>query len=181
MKNTAALSLLLLLACANASAIEIEGTPKYKKQVEACLGLLERKASAEYEFIRSHIGIIAQNKRSGMRAWEVPPRYQMSDTTAFYSVTWCAGTIAHDAYHSYLYKKHAAINGENNGNGEKPAYELWGGKSAEKEAIEFQLKVMKKIGASAHEINYLTSLDGTHGDANSDGKLDGEDYKQRNW
>ncbi len=40
---------------------------------------------------------------------------------------------------------------------------------------------MKKIGDSSHEIDYLKSLDGTHGDVNSDGKLTKEDYKQRSW
>jgi len=99
----------------------------------------------------------------------------MSDTTAFYSVSWCASTIAHDAYHSYLYQKHMPSNGK------KTPYNKWGGFKSERQAISYQLKVMKKIGSSNHEINYLKTLDGTHGDVNKDGKLDTTDYKQRNW
>lgn len=156
-------------------AISIEGDARYEAQLTQCLDLLAKKANDDYQFITDYIGVIAQGNRSGMRAWENPPRYEMSDKTAFYSVTWCAGTIAHDAYHSYLFHKHKPANGG------KTPYEKWGGFAAEREAIDFQIKVMKKIGASAHELNYLGTLDGTHGDTNKDGKLNSKDYEQRNW
>ena len=176
MKTLNALFCLLLLTCSPVlQAVEVTGTPGFIKQVEGCLSLLSAKAGDEYEFINDHIGIISQNDRSGMRAWEKPPRYQMSDKTAFYSLTWCAGTIAHDAYHSYLYRKHSPADGA------RPDYEKWAGFAAERQCIDFQISVMNKIGASDHEIDYLKSLDGTHGDVNGDGKLDEKDYQQRNW
>lgn len=164
-----------IMFSSNSYSIEIEGSYKYREQVENCLDLLSRKAPKEYKFVKNHIGVISQNSKSGMRAWENPPRYQMSDTTAFYSLSWCAGTIAHDAYHSFLYKKYSP------GDGGKPPYEEWAGIPAEIKSIDFQLSVMRKIRASNHEINYLKSLDGTHGDVNGDGKLNNEDYKLRNW
>lgn len=167
--------LLLLTLGTNVHAITVEGDSKYKTQVKKCLKLLSIKAKPEYKLIREHIGIIFQSNKSGMEAWENPPRYLMSDKTAFYSVTWCASTIAHDAYHSYLYQKHMPSNGG------KPLYEKWGGFKAEREAIKYQEKVMEKIGSSKHEINYMKTLDGTHGDTNKDGKLDSTDYKQRSW
>jgi hypothetical protein len=169
------LSLFFVALSSNLFAIEIEGSPKYRKQVKSCLELLSRKASSEYKLIERHIGVISQNGRSGMRAWENPPRYQMSDVTAFHSLTWCAGTIAHDAYHSFLYKKYLPVGGG------RPPREKWAGTSSEIQSINFQISVMKKIGASNHEIKYLKSLDGTHGDVNGDGKLDKSDYESRNW
>ena len=173
MKNI--LIIFLLAFVTNTQAITIEGNNKYKGQVKKCLTLLSSKATSEYKLIKNHIGTIWQSNKSGMKAWENPPRYLMSDVTAFYSVTWCAGTIAHDAYHSYLYQKHTPKNGG------KAPYNKWGGFEAERQAIKFQEKVMKKIGSSNHEITYLKTLDGTHGDTNRDGILDGTDYKQRNW
>ena len=166
---------LLLIYGTNASAITIEGNSKYKTQVKKCLKLLSIKARTEYRLVKKHIGVIYQSDKSGMNAWENPPRYLMSDRTAFYSITWCASTIAHDAYHSYLYQKYKPSNSK------KTPYDKWGGFKAEKEAIKYQEKVMKKIGSSNHEINYLKKLDGTHGDYNKDGKLDSTDYKKRNW
>jgi hypothetical protein len=156
-------------------SIDIEGNEKYRKQVKSCLDLLALKAKKEYELIENNVGVISQHGKSGMRAWENPPLYQMSDKTAYYSLTWCAGTIAHDAYHSFLYKKHSLNNGK------RTPYNKWAGFSSEKQATDFQLKVMKKIGASPHEVDYLRTLDGTHGDVNGDGKLTQEDYKQRDW
>lgn len=156
-------------------SINIEGSERYRKQVKSGLDLLASKAKKEYEFIENHIGVISQHEKSGMVAWENPPRYQMSNRTAFYSLTWCAGTIAHDAYHSFLYKKHSPQNGK------RTPYNKWAGFASERQAIDFQIKVMKKIGASSHEIDYLKSLDGTHGDVNGDGKLTREDYELRDW
>lgn len=163
-----------LISSSKVYSIEIEGEARYKKQVRACLGLISKKAQEDYVLIKNSIGIITQSNRSGMRAWENPPRYEMSDKTAFHSLTWCAGTIAHDAYHSFLYQKHAKPNS-------KLPYDKWAGFEAEKKAIAFQIEVMKKIGASDLEINYLKSLDGTHGDVNKDGKLTQEDYEARDW
>ena len=166
--------LLLSSSLYTLSAITVEGDAAYKTQVRKALTLLQQKAPQEYQLISSNIGIISQYSKSGMRAWENPPRYQMSNTTAFYSLSWCAGTIAHDAYHSYLYH----IN--------KPAtkrtpYEKWAGFRAERSAIDFQLIVMQKIRAPKHEIDYLKTQDGTHGDTNRDGKLDKSDYEKRDW
>ncbi len=157
------------------STILIEGDDKFVLQVQLCLDLLEKKSKKEYRLITKHIGVISQNEKSGMLAWATPPRFQLSKKTAFYSLTWCAGAIAHDAYHSFLYQKHLPENG-------KPTLRRkWAGFASEKKAIKFQLRVMEKIGASAGELNYLKSQDGLHGDINGDGKLTKEDYDKRDW
>jgi hypothetical protein len=167
--------MLMIVFCMESYAVDIEGSQGYQRQVKRCLKLLSQKAPKEYKLVTDYIGVISQSKRSGMRAWENPPRYQMSDKTAFHSLTWCAGTIAHDSYHSYLYNKYLPVGGG------KPPYDKWAGITAEKKAIKFQLTVMIKLGASKHEINYLKSLDGTHGDLNKDGRFSKEDYDKRYW
>jgi hypothetical protein len=78
-------------------SIKVEGTSKYIKHVQRCLDLLASKSKEEYIFVELYVGVISQHGKSGMRAWENPPRYQMGDLTAYYSHTWCAGSIAHDA------------------------------------------------------------------------------------
>jgi len=169
------LLLILSVLSINVGAIIVEGDDAYRNQVNKCLKLLSLKANNEYKLVEKYIGIISQHGKSGMKAWEIPPRYNMSDKTAFYSVTWCACTIAHDAYHSFLYQKYKTSNNK------QPPYDKWGGFKAERLAIKFQNHVMKKIGSSNHEINYLKTLDGTHGDTNNDGKINSEDYEQRTW
>ncbi len=153
----------------------VKGTPKFIAQVIQCLQLLELKAPEDYIFVKKHVNQIIQHKKSGMVAWEQPTRYEMSAKTAYYSVSWCASTIAHDAYHSYLYQRHKPANGERT-----PA-RYWAEKKAESLAISYQRKVAKKIGASHNEQNYLWSLKGNHADIDGDGKLTQKDYDQRDW
>jgi hypothetical protein len=43
-------------------------------------------------------------KHNGMVADHQPPSFQLNDYSAFYSVTSCAGVIAHDPIHSKLYR-----------------------------------------------------------------------------
>lgn len=155
--------------------IAIEGDSKYKNQITKCLNLIRNHSKEDYSFVVKHIGIIKQHPKSGMFAWKSPPVFQMSNKSAFHSLTWCAGGIAHDAYHSYLFR-------ENKVEGEKyPPYETWGGFSAEKKCIQYQISVMRKIGGSESDIKYLEAQDGTHGDTNKDGKLDHRDREGITW
>ncbi len=155
--------------------IDIVGSPEYKQQVTQALILLSKKSPEAYQIVKKYIGRIEQNERSAMLAYKNPPTYQMSNKTAFHSLTWCASTIAHDSYHSKLYHDYEDKHG-------KPVpYEIWAGFEAEKKSISHQIKTLKQIEAPLSEINYCISLDGTHADVNKDGKLDSKDYELRDW
>ncbi|MBA3010669.1 MAG: hypothetical protein KKF12_22800 [Proteobacteria bacterium] len=123
----------------------------------------------------SYISIIEQGSQSGMWAYEDPPRYEVNDSTAFYSVTWYAGTIAHDATHSQLYHEYKASYGI------EPPDTIWTGPNAELFCIEYQTIVAQKISSPKNEIEYLDSLDGTHCDIDNDGDCDWIDYEGRDW
>ncbi|MBL4796126.1 MAG: DUF4124 domain-containing protein [Oleispira sp.] len=155
--------------------IAIEGDAKYETQISACLNLIKENSKEDYNFVVKHIGIIKQNPKSGMQAWKTPPVFLFSNKSAFHSLTWCAGGIAHDAYHSYLFKA-------NKVEGEKyPPYETWAGFSAERKCNKYQISVMRKIGGSESDITYLINQDGTHGDTNKDGKIDASDREGVDW
>ncbi len=155
--------------------MRIEGDALYIQQVNHCLDVLASRAEEEYQVVLEHIGVISQNSRTGMKAWEDPPRFDMSNTTAFSSGPWCANSISHDAYHSYLYKGYKLSPYR------RTEYELWAGFEAERKAIAYQLESAEKIGMSSDLVVYLKSLDGSHGDVNGDGKLTSEDYVARTW
>ncbi len=155
--------------------ITIKGTKRFVDQVVSCLSLLENKDAETYTFINKYIGVIKQHHTSGMDAAAEPPTFEMSSKTAFYSLTWCASSIAHDAKHSYLYQKYKNLTGSIS------RHKLWMGKSAEGQSIHFQRLVSEKIGAPNDEIMYLLNLKGSHSDLNGDGKLTHDDYKKRDW
>ncbi len=110
-----------------------------------------------------------------MWAFSNPPVFEMADPTTFASVTWCAGSIAHDALHSKQYHDFKATHGA------PVPSEVWTGKKSELACIAFQLEVLEKIGAPERELEHLKQLDGRHYDVNGDGKYSMEDYWQRDW
>jgi len=178
------LLLVLLLVLSSAAeedtltdrSIEIIGTDRFISQTKMALSLLETLAPDAYNKVMTYVGVIEQGERSGMWAYEDPPRYEVNDSTAFYSITWYASTIAHDATHSELYHEYlAAYDGE-----DVPA-DAWGGVTAERFCLSYQLVVLKKIRGPRHEVKYLASLTGTHCDMDGDGDCDWDDYNSRDW
>src|SRR5687768_2358055 len=96
---TIALAGILISGCVSTKTtrldtIAVRGTPEFQEQVVSSLALLKTKVPGAYATITNEIGIIEQGKRSGMRAWSDPPRFELTSGTAFYSLTWCAGSIA---------------------------------------------------------------------------------------
>ena len=170
------IALLLHVGIANSKhKIMINGNATFKQHVSGCLDLLAKEYPEAYKFSLKYIGIIAQSRRSGMLAWNKPPIYHMSDKTAYYSLTWCASSIAHDAYHSYLYQKFKP-----KGSQRTPDH-YWADFKAERKAIQYQTRVAKQIGASDHELDYLGTLDGKHADVNGDGSVTLKDLADRDW
>lgn len=156
-------------------SIKIIGNNEFITQTEDALALLQNLMPNSFEKVQQYVGMIEQGEHSGMWAYEDPPKYVVSDTTAFFSVTWYAGTIAHDATHSELYHEYL------NRYGFPVADDIWSGVSAEIFCIKYQIDVMEKINAPQFEIQYLNDLDGTHCDIDGDGDCDWDDYNGRDW
>ena len=155
--------------------IAIRGDAEFQRRVGEALKLLRNKVPKVYADIARYIGAIEQSDRSGMRAWEKPPVFQMSSKTLSHSKTWAASCIAHESYHSKLYHDYLSRHGSS------VPDNVWADKEAELKCVKFQIGVAKKLNAPRREISYLQSLDGSHGDVDQDGKLDAEDYEKRNW
>ena len=155
--------------------VQVIGSNDFVVQTEEALELLKNDAPDAFEKINKYVGIIEQGEHSGMWAYENPPRYEVNNSTAFASVTWYAGTIAHDATHSELYHEYQAVHGV------APPYEIWASQDAELFCIQYQLATALKIGAPEHEIEYLRNLDGNHCDIDNDGDCDWDDYFGRDW
>ena len=150
--------------------IEVEGSDPFVAKTTEAIHLLN-KTSAFWD-VRRYLGKILEADRSGMRAYDTPPTYQVGQQTWVSHVIWYASTIAHDTYHSYLY--HMA--------GYKSANvpdDAWTGAGAEKQCNEFQLRVLgelKKFNDSeaSRFITYLQGLMGSGTDYYSN-------YASRNW
>ncbi len=156
--------------------IKIIGSSKFVTQTHSALALLETKAPNAFIKAQTHIGVIEQGEHSSIWAWETPPRYEVGDATAFFSVTWYASTIAHDATHSELYAQYQAAHP-----GVPVPEDAYGGVEVERFCNAYQIEVLKHIGAPQSEIDYMYTLDGNHCDLDSDGDCDMNDYQNRDW
>ena len=157
---------------AEAAEPEIVGSLKFSNQVHQALVLLSSRDTNAYCIVTNYVGRILEGQHSGMWAYQEPPTYEMSDSTAFYSVTWCAATIAHDSFHSKLYHDYKKAH-----DGAVPP-EVWTGRAAERQCMKHQLSVMEHIGASKWELDYARKQEDGH--YVKDGET-WEDYQKRKW
>ncbi|MDB6021721.1 MAG: hypothetical protein JWQ04_1578 [Pedosphaera sp.] len=158
--------------CAQAAEPEIVGSSRFTNQIHQALLLLKARDTNAYAIVTNYIGRIQEGERSGMWAYKTPPTYEISDSTAFYSVTWCAATIAHDSFHSKLYHDHRKTHG-----GPVPDA-VWTGTAAEQQCMKHQLAVMEHIGASTLEIDHAKKqADGHYVKDNETW----QEYKNRKW
>jgi hypothetical protein len=128
--------------------IEIFGEPAFLLQSKKSLDLL--KSTSQFKVIQAHVAIIRQGNRSGMKAWAKNPTFLVGRRTWKHSALWFAGAIAHDAYHSKLYRDAKdAIDGA------EPAADAWTGAEAEKKCLAFQRDVMVELNADRKTIVYL--------------------------
>lgn len=157
----------------NDSAIEIEGNESFVHQVNTALALIHRCHYEAFLIVNEYVSKIRQHKRSGML--EDESIFNLADKSAFYSVTWCAGAIAHDSMHSKLYHDYLRKHG-------RPVPEkIYGLQIAELRCISHQIEVLGSIGAPSKEIEWCRQQDGLHWDRDGDGDYDWDDYRMIDW
>jgi hypothetical protein len=166
------LSLAILLFAAGCGqsedyhGIEISGSGAFKSQVRSALNLLRAEAPEEFTVVATYVKRIEEHEHSGMDAARDPPTCQLAPATTYASITWCAGVIAHEAHHAFIFQTTS---------------EAYGGQSEEMKCIDRQIDVMKRIGAPQWELDYLAGLDGSHFDLDGDGEYTWKDYELRDW
>lgn len=170
--------LFLVLTHGSALAVEpqIVGSPRYTAQVLKALDLLKTRDAAAYSIVTNYVGRIKESAHSGMWAYNNPPTYEMSDVTAYYSLTWCTATIAHDSFHSKLFHEYEKAH-----RGPVPD-SVWTGVGAEQQCMKHQIDVMKNIGAPSAEISYAEQQADGHYVKSNQGRLGSWlSYLNRSW
>jgi len=147
------------------SALQIQGSPEFKGRVTGALKLIWLADRDTFLFIKKYIYIVRSEDKTGFYLDGGQPVASVSDANVSRSLPWCAGIIAHQAFHSYL--KFSSVKKKNftppPPGTEKPlrveanpmALEFTGLAAmldAERKASEFQAKVLSMTGASRSEI-----------------------------
>jgi hypothetical protein len=152
--------------------VHVSGSRRFAHQIKQALDLLSQKAPGEFLTIQDQKPSIRQADRSSLIEY-TPPVIEMSAKSALYSLTWCAGAIAHESMHLQRYIEH----------GITPEVADTADKVRDEELIclRYQARVLRAIGAPALEINDVESANGRHNDTNGDGLVTWEDYVEQDW
>lgn len=139
--------------------------PEFTDKINKALVLLHNKGCSAYQTVTTYIVKIRAAEKSGMNVQT--KIYDIAKPTFDASLTWLASTIAHDSLHSKQYQNK----------------ETYYGAESELKCNNYQLNVLRLIGAPADEITYLQSIikNGDHSDLDGDGKYTEKDYKLRKW
>jgi hypothetical protein len=152
-------------AAKNISALDIQGSPEFKGQVTGALKLIHLADRETFLFIKKCLYIIRNENKTDLYLDGGQPVAAISSAHAFRSMPWCAGIIAHQAFHSYA--KFSA--------GEKQKFvppppgtsknipvaanpmifdvtSLDSVLDVEEKASAFQIKILEAVGASRAEI-----------------------------
>jgi hypothetical protein len=150
------------------AGLDIQGPPEFKSQVTSALKLIWMADRDTFLFIRKNIYVVRQDNLTGFYLEDGKPVAALSADHAFRSLTWCAGVLAHQAWHA-AYERST---GRKKARGVPPPGEKsdfaveanpmsldYKGMDAilyvEDRAMTFQLNVLKKIGAPARETGPL--------------------------
>lgn len=150
--------------------LQVWGDQAFMTRVAQSLLLLKMSAPSDFAMITNYLGGIRQGGRSGVNHRVKAPVISLSDKSAAPSLSWCASAIAHEAYHVKLYQDdHTAYKGFK--------------RSVQSEGyvIKYQKKVLRRVGGTAYELDYIDTVKYDHFDTNGDGKYTIEDWEMRDW
>lgn len=146
------------------AGIDIQGPPEFKSQVTHALKLVWMSDRETFLFLKKNLYVIRNENKTDFYMENGRPVAAISSDHAFRSLTWCAGIIAHQAWHAWY-----AMAGGRKARpappppGEKdervleinPAKLDYKGLDAilymEDKASAFQLEVLRKVGAPRKE------------------------------
>lgn len=151
-----------------AAGLEIQGPPEFKSQVTHALKLVWLADRDTFLFLKKNISVIRNENKTGFYLDGGRPVAALSKAHAFSSLTWCAGVIAHQAWHAWYERRTdrkarraPPPPGERDDRlpEANPAKVNYRGLGAilytEDKAFAFQLEVLRKVGAPKKETNLV--------------------------
>jgi len=151
-------------------ALDIEGSEEFKSQVTHALKLVWMADRDTFLFIKRNLSVIRNEDKTGFYFdGGGRPVAAVSNDHAFRSLTWCAGVIAHQAWHAWykMSSRKKPAGGAPPPPGESypqraeadPRIMDYKGMDAilytEGKAFSFQLEVLRKVGAPSPEIKKM--------------------------
>ena len=87
--------------------VHIVGDDAFRLQIARAIMLLKLSDPDGFMTVTSNIGSVKHDVKSGVWYAMNPPVLSLSSTSAFYSMTWCASLIVHEAHHVVMERSHS--------------------------------------------------------------------------
>jgi len=150
------------------AALEVKGDDNFKSQVTHSLKLIWLSDREDFLFIKKYLSVIRNEDKTEFYLDDGRPVAALSKPQANRSLTWCAGLIAHQAFHAYIkfnFPKKQKVRPPLPGDKDKREFfvnpaalnytSLNSILDMEARACSFQVQILRKIGAPRSEINAL--------------------------
>lgn len=151
--------------------ITLWGQADFLEQVKNSLDLLNSKTPEAFQEVASDLKRIQQGSKTSMHRTGNPPYMELNYNTAFRSPQECAMAIVHEACHAGLHNERR----------KDPSAPASSGQKAELACIGKEIDILRRLGGSEEDFEYLRSLDGLHADVNKDGKVNAKDRELQTW
>lgn len=154
------------------AALGIKGNAKFRKAVTEAVEVLWYADKDTYEFVRDNLSEIRNGNNTGFYKDSGGRVAEISNANAFYTKTWLAGILAHQAYHSW-YERRAKNKKKKtilpppvgkkilpNKEVDWPIPDIISHETAfavEERCAKFQLQVLRLIGAPKREISFVAN------------------------
>ena len=153
---------------------------KFVRKIKEAVLLLKNNCPDDFKTMQSLIGKIRATQISGANYNEEIMTIEIARGTFDASLAWLTSVLAHETHHIKKYKDTGKKYGD--------AHLITDKKAAlrvmideELECNRVQLEVLKKVGGTEFEIEYLKAQKGDHFDIDKDGDYDWDDYNMRTW
>lgn len=132
--------------------------PVRKAKVESAIQMILLTPWKEY--VIGHLSVIQEGTMTGVETSKKPAKFNITYKYIDISdVKWLASVLVHEARHV---QQHHELGG-------------YKGQESELDANKTQVGVLRYLGASQQQIQYLENADGLHFDSNGNGLLDPKD------
>lgn len=120
--------------------IRVVGEDEFREAT--LLALRELKGKSSFQQIQPYIAVIREGKKSGMRAFDKEPTFEVGLSTWRHSTAWYASAIVHDGHHSELYHHNLP----------------WTGTESEKKCLALQKQALVELQAPISYVQYVDAL-----------------------
>jgi hypothetical protein len=141
----------LLQGSLEVERIAVFGRQKFRDNVAAALRLLRAQAPEAFGLCEQYFSVVIMSRHSGVDVTSRPAVVMLREWATRASPRYLASVLAHEAFHCRLYWSYR----EGHPGSDDVPPEIFSGETGERECVEYQIEVLKRLGGTDQEVSHL--------------------------